>query len=364
MLDKILEYAEEKINLERIEESEQRFKKVLSWQEADRAPVVIMFGSDKFQPYSIPEIHEDLSKMMCNELLRSTPAFDSECDCIPMLRANYGVGLFPSLFGAESFITNNNMPWVKAFDSVDKIKKVVDAGIPDLNTGFGAKVIETYEFFKEKLAPYEKCSKGIKLYHPDLQGPFDVAHLLWGSDIYYAVYDYPELIHELMSLISDTYIKFMEKIKTVMDDETDGFNYHWQSLYPGRVTLRDDSAVNLSLDCYKEFVKPYNQKICEHFGAASMHFCGRADQWMYELIGEEKIKGHNFGRMEKYQFGPELLMQIYDKFKENKTAMCGFGITNEEAESFDFSKYKSGISFNMSAKNKEEAAEMFSRCFK
>lgn len=361
MLNKLLEDIEQKIDLTRIDKSIERFKTVLSWEKADRPPVVIMFGSDEHKPYSITEIHEDMSKMMWNELLRSTPAFDSDCDCIPMLRANYGVGLFPSLFGANSIILNNNMPWVENFDSVDKIKKVVDSGIPDLNSGYGAKVIETYHFFKEKLAPYEKCNKGIKMYHPDLQGPFDVAHLLWGSDIYYAMYDEPELVHALMSLIADTYIKFMEKIKTVIDDENDNFNFHWQSLYPGKVTLRDDSAVNLSLDAYQEFVKPYNQKIYKHFGTASMHFCGRADQWMYDLLAENEIKGHNFGRMEKYQFGPVLLEQVYDKFKETKTAMCGFGITNDEAEHFNFKNYNTGISFNMSAQNKQEAAEVFAK---
>ena len=209
--------------------------------------------------------------MMYNELLASLCTFEIKDYSMAMIRANYGVGTLPSAFGAESVIAGDNMPWVKHL-SKDEIKAIIANGVPDSDAGFGKRIVETYEFYKETLSKYPKCNEVIRLFHPDFQGPLDLAHMLWGSDIYMDMYDEPELVHDLLKLVTETYIDRMKKIKPYLNDETDGFNFHWSHLYPGSIVLRNDSAVNLSNDMYKEFAMKYDDMIYDAFGKASMHF--------------------------------------------------------------------------------------------
>jgi hypothetical protein len=169
------------------------------------------------------------------------------------------------------------------------------------------------------------------------------------------------MLHALLSLICDAYIKFMEKIKTVIDDETEGFNYHWRGLCPGRITLRDDSAVNLSPEAYREFVQPYNRKIYRHFQSVSMHFCGRADQWMDDLTEEDAVCGLNFGYMDKVQFGQPFLEEIYPRFRVRGVGICGYTLTREDAERFDFHRFGTGVSYVVRAGNRREGVEILKR---
>ena len=58
---------------------------------------------------------------------------------------------------------------------------------------------------------------------------------------------------------------------------------------------------------YKEFAKQYDDRILDHFGTGSMHFCGRADQWIFEMAATPNLLSLNFGWMEKLLFVQEYL---------------------------------------------------------
>lgn len=50
------------------------------------------------------------------------------------------------------------------------------------------KAIEYLSFFQEKLP------KWIHIYFPDTEGPFDIAHSVYGDNIFYDIYDDPPLL--------------------------------------------------------------------------------------------------------------------------------------------------------------------------
>jgi len=343
MTKKLLETMEDKFEKMDADKKIERHIKALSGEILEKPVIVRSEAVEGFSPYSMQETHDDIEKMFYNQMLGAFGSARQKNDGIPMLRADYGTGTLPSLFGAKSIIVNNNMPWTEHL-SLDEIKKILSKGEISLENGFGAKVIETYEFYKNALSKYPNLKEKVKLYHPDLQGPFDVAHILWGSDIYMAIYDEPDMVKELMQLVTDTYIKFLDKVKTVIDDEieVDGkiYNYHWNSLFPGSVTVRDDSSVNLSQDCYTEFVLPYNEKIFNYYKTATMHFCGQANQWTKNLLECECLKGWNLGHMSKLEFGEAFLDKWYSICRENDVSIAMYYLSSEELKTFDFSKYK------------------------
>ena len=257
------------------------------------------FDGDIFTPRSqkvtppgeeIPEINindaiADYDMMMQSQLaiVSRSLAGTTESLCV---RANYGTGILSSVFGAEIFIMsyeNDTLPTTRALNDTEVIRSLVEAGMPDLETGFGKRVFEMGEIYREVFKNYPKIQKYVPVYHPDLQGPLDIAELLWGGEMFYAMYDEPELVHDFLTLITDTYIAFLERWFKMFPPRED-MNPHWTNLWHrGAIALRNDSAMNLSPALYEEFSVPYDGKLLEHFGGGIIHFCGRGDHYIKAL---------------------------------------------------------------------------------
>ena len=201
------------------------------------------------------------------------------------VRANYGTGILNSLFGSEIFVMpreTNTLPTTRAFNDTEIIREKVEAGMPDLMSGFGRQVFEFGELCAEVLENYPKIKKYVNVYHPDLQGPLDICELLWGGEIFYAMYDEPELVHAMLRLVTDTYTAFIEKWFK-MFPPSEEMNLHWAFLWHrGAIMLRNDSAMNLQPDFYREFAMPYDGELLGKYGGA-VHFCGRGDHYI-ELL--------------------------------------------------------------------------------
>lgn len=354
-LAEILEYIENRMDVDHIAKVKKDTKKTLEFIKPGRLPLQVDCSCEGFEPFTYSEAFEDMGKMMFNELRGTVKAVQIRDYTLPMIRAGYGVGILPSLFGLKCRILENNLPWVEHVGSLEEIKKIIDKGIPDLRSGLGARVFDTQAYYHEQLSHYPKCRQYIPVYHPDLQGPFDVAHLIWGPDIYYALYDEPEVVHELLGLVTDTYIKFLRELKKTLNDEEDGFCFHWGKLFKGSVVIRDDSPVNLSCDMYKEFVKPYDDRILKEFGKGSIHYCGRADQWIFEMMESEGLEAMNFGQPPNIKFGFDFLEKIYPRMKEKKIANTGYHMDKELLPDLMKSEFKVGIQYNTITGNQEEA---------
>lgn len=247
---------------------------------------------------NINDAVSDYDLMLRRELINASKNLAAR-DCSPVIRANYGTGILSSLFGAEIFVMpreQNTLPTTKPFDDTAKIEKMIEKGIPDLNGGFGKQVFEFGEFCKEAFAKYPKVSQYVKVYHPDLQGPLDICELLWGGEMFYSMYDEPELVHSALSLITDTYTAFLNKWYELFPSNSH-MNPHWTTLWHrGNILLRCDSAMNLSPEFYKEFASPYDRILLDRFDGGAMHFCGRGDHYIDILCDAPKLYGINMGQ--------------------------------------------------------------------
>jgi hypothetical protein len=241
-----------------------------------------------------PEIHindaiEDGDLMVLRELKRCSDILAGGSGAIMCVRCNYGTGIMSSLFGAEIFTMpreTGTLPTTRPFlESPSQVRELLDRGVPDRRTGLGGKVFDTAERFLNVLGSRPNMGRHVHLYHPDCQGPMDICELLYGSGLFLALLDEANLVHDLLDLITRTYIDFMRAWHELSPPREDGVTVHWSLMHRGAVMLRDDSAMNLSPEMFDEFVRPYNQRLLEEFGGGAMHYCGRGDHFIESASG-------------------------------------------------------------------------------
>lgn len=275
----------------------------------------------KIEPININDAVNDYELMLYKEMSAVSIALSQKSSNIA-IRANYGTGILSSVFGADIFIMNrehNTLPTTRAI-SEDKIREIVQNGMPNIKTGFGKKVFEFAEFFSEALKPYPKIREFVRVYHPDLQGPLDICELLWGADFFYALYDDPDFVHSFLSLITNTYEVFMKEWFKIFP-ASDDINPHWLSLYfRGKILLRNDSAMNLSLDLYNEFARPYDKKLLDAFNGGAVHFCGKGDHYIQSLCSIDSLYAINLSQPEYND-----MEKIYQSTVDKKIKILALG---------------------------------------
>lgn len=311
-LDALLGYLEEHIDEEHVRQTERLHLDAMAYRPVPRLPLTMIYPPDDVAPFPYAEAYDDPEKMLYNELVRTvggTSTYTSVRigdDFPPQVRSNHGIGILSSLFGARCRIINDTMPWVEHLEP-DAIRRAIARGVPDLDQALGQRVIETHRYYLETLKGYPKCFRCIRVTQPDLQGPFDIAHLLMGNEVFLAVADSPELVHELLAVITDTYIAFRKKIEPLLTDRArDGAVYLHGCLFGGKVLLKDDTAmVNLSRQMHRDFSKAYNDRILEAFGGGSMHYCGPSRTWAHEAVDSPWLRGVNYGNPEMQDLAGE-----------------------------------------------------------
>lgn len=237
----------------------------------------------KWPEINITNALEDYDLMTLSQYASCSECLKNGSGELLCVRANYGTSILPSLFGVELFIMDekyNTLPTSKPLSGgTEALKKLIDRGVPDIYGGYGEKVFEMGRRFKNIAKTYPKIGRYVHVYHPDLQGPMDICEVLAGSGIFYMIMDEPELFSELLSLITETYIKFMKEWQKIWD-YNGKYAVHWGWLYKGCIMVRNDSLMNLSPSIYEEFIMPYDQKLFDAFGGGAMHFCGRGDHYI------------------------------------------------------------------------------------
>ena len=365
-LDVLLEKLEGFIDDDHYAEVEKLHLDSLNYRPVDRVPLsVIVDDKSEMEMFSYTECFTNPEKMLYNELCGSFGSiwYSAQLgDDYPLhIRSNHGLCAIPSMFGAEVTILNDSMPWVEPMDP-DELKKVVASGNIDLKKGIVPRVQDTYAYFKERLSAYPKCSRNIHLSQPDMQGPFDNAHLLYGADIFYELYDEPEFIHDLLDLVTEAYLQYHAAVKPLLNDDAGDKEaiYVHGGIYGGRAIIKDDTAIiNLSQRHYEEFALPYNKRLEEALGSVAIHYCGRVLPWHVNVLSNDRMRTINFGN-------PDLnnLRDLYAQWKQKKTPIVFWGYNSPieyVASTIRRAGVKTGLTAATLAPNFEEAKSIWAR---
>jgi hypothetical protein len=307
----LLDWIEERIDLDHSAAVAERHIRGLRWQSIDRPPVTISAPVPApFRIYPYHEAFEDPAKMLVNELVGPGMVWGADSpsiinsltlhDDFPFqIRANYGIGIIGSLFGAETRVVEDNMPWVQPIGP-ERLETIVAHGLPDLAAGLLPRALETMAYYREALASYPKCREAIRITQTDLQGPFDIAAQLWGSEIFTAFRDKPQFLGDLLALLADTFVQVSRAVGRASTQAAGAeCIYLHFTISPGRCLVKDDSAIMLSPRTYARFIRPANERVLQALGGGGIHWCGSGQHWQAAFLETGGLTGMDWGNPER-----------------------------------------------------------------
>jgi hypothetical protein len=308
---------------ERVQAAERLQQAVWDYEPVERIPVVVHgFTPSDWPTYPYDEIFGNPEKMLWNELLQAYLGVLQQDDRIMTVRANYGPAIIPSMFGA-TVRADGATTWIEGCHSSDSIRRIIDRGMPDLSTGLGAKTFLTEALYRDCLSD-EGLSPYVHMFQADSQSPMDCAALLWGNEIYTALYDEPDLVHALLDLITETTIAFVRRQKDILGESND-WMHHWWYRVPAGVRVVDDTTINLSPEMYAEFARPYNERIFTAFGSGYMHYCGHGLQAQYLRLATKGLRGIEMGSEFTENTPAFTLEAIYRQASRHRVTICWIG---------------------------------------
>ena len=296
-----------------------RIADVLENEEVDYLPIIFWKPQNISVPGSTYDMEEqffDKEKMLYGHLEEIAGCVQNAFDAPLCLRPNFGTIFIPVMFGLEYKVPKDTFAWLTSHLSKNEIKKFEFPNLDEID--MLKKAIEYIRFFKKELPEW------IHVYLPDTLGPFEIAHSVYGHNIFYEIYDDPNFIHYLLDLCTSMYIQVTEKLKEVIEEERT-ICYHGHALSrgiymrKGGTRISEDSATLISPQQIDEFVIPYDQKALEVFGGGFVHFCGKHDYLLESFLKLDKVRAVNLGNPEMYDF--DITMQKFIDYKK-----CYFGL--------------------------------------
>jgi hypothetical protein len=192
--------------------------------------------------------------------LRGIPqALEMENPFTPALGTGYGVPTVATAFGSEIDWSPRNAGGVAGYLPLGSFD---DFETPDIHmAGVFPRIRADIEYYRAHTPPE------IKINFPDLLGPINIAHLLLGTELFFAMRDEPARLHHLLQMIAEFLIQCFTVLPQWIGEER-MFNF------AGNSQRIAECSVNLiSREAYREFGLPYDRQISEALGAIGIHTC-------------------------------------------------------------------------------------------
>ena len=249
-----------------------------------------------------------------------------EDDFVPYLMPWMGTGILASAFGCQIEYPPNQDPVVNpSHCPVKTLRDIKELSIPDPeNDGLMPKVLAYLR--------YMKLHSFLPVGITDIQGPLTTANQLMGFEkLIYLMEDEPLAAHELMDKITEALIQWIKRQKEVIGEPlTECIGD--QQVYTGRhagIWFSDDDAVLISPRLYKEFVVPYNSRICKVFGGGCLHFCGNATHQVDNFLHIDSLRAINNSLMHNIRSFRELKAKV-----EGRIVLFAVDLTPEDKEQY------------------------------
>jgi len=294
-------------DFDRIELAKSRQAAVWRGEKPDAWPIVAGGGlSDAQKAIPTPnfkEAFDDIDLMICGQARAACAMANSGSDAVPSVRGNYGTGVALSCLGLEQEVFPDKMPWLKRHKTKQEAARLT----PD-----DMEIQGTFERGLEFMRRHkEVMGDRLPMYCMDTQGPFDLAHLLLGEEIFLLVYDDPGLLHHVLEICLELGIRTHEWMKDI-SGEPRGVCHHSNSLYGENFGIRvcEDTTAIVGPEVMETFAMPYTARLAEHFEGAWVHYCGRSDALTEQALRVPGVRGINFGHipghMHDHQFEKDM----------------------------------------------------------
>ncbi|MEI6424965.1 MAG: hypothetical protein WCP55_22325 [Lentisphaerota bacterium] len=175
----------------------------------------------------------------------------------PVRGLGKGTGTLPASFGIH---LNPELGFTP--DSKRPLADVIREGLPCLeNSGIFSEMLEDIEVTKALTPPW------LKLALPDMQGPFNIAHMILGDEAFIMPLTEPDEWKVFMRLVTDFFIAAHQTLIRRIGPEricTLPFQLH---------RIAECSVNMVSREFYLEHVLEYDQRIADYFGEVAIHPC-------------------------------------------------------------------------------------------
>lgn len=275
---------------------------------AGRGPSLILVPTNEMPLYDVDDYRERFyapEKMWESEMARARGVLDWPTDGIPTVRPNLGVTFVPAMAGQTFEIRPGQMPWPGKHLTPDQIRAARTIDVAQTETMRLA--AEFYEIHRTR------GDTDILAYQADNQGIFDIAHLLYGDEIFLDIMteDKKPWAAELLDISCDLMIRASKEVKNLIGEQMHTMAHGHatqQGVWFADAGLRisEDSPTMISPDLIDRFVIPPIERCAEHFGGIFMHYCGKHDYLFERLCKCDCVRAIDLGDPWSYET-PHLL---------------------------------------------------------
>jgi len=337
-IDELLGLIKKEVDPAVLGKARERQAAVWEGKRPDYLPILLSGSAiperNQYPVFDLKEQFFDPKKMLYEQLWPALGVLRSKSDSVPSVRVNFGTGFLATVFGLEQDIFPDKMPWLQRHLVKEEILKMTVKDLePVAEKGLMPDCLEYIKFYREQLH-----GTPIKIYLPDTQGPFDIAHLVLSDSIFTEFYDDPAFVRRLLTLATYAYRTASRIIKQwIGEPETGGC--HSNGLYLSGCGVRacEDTTTLLS-PALLAVVTPFIQEALEPFGGF-VHFCGSGQNLLDRILRLPAVKGVNFGNPERYPWG-EVIAQIVSA---GKVYYGSVGRNEKEPLSEYFERVLSGL---------------------
>lgn len=257
----------------------------------------LLFISDKLTPkqeeipqYDLQQMCTDSAQMLCREARSACMVGNGYSDAVPSIRANLGTGVMLACLGLEQENFPDKMPWLHERLTKAQISRLTPDDIKP--RGSFARGLEMMHYFKEIMGD------SLPISVMDTQGPFDLAHLMMGDDLFMELYDDPAFVHHLLGICLEMGIKAHRWMKEIIGEPLNSL-HHSNMIYSDSFGIRicEDTTVLLGEEHIREFAMPYSQKLAKEFSGAWIHYCGYNKNLTDAIMECPEFKALNFGHI-------------------------------------------------------------------
>lgn len=207
-------------------------------------------------------------------------------DAVPAVRVQFGTGQVAAAFGCDTFQPPDSPPCAAS----TVVREAADAfklARPSLHAGVYGRLEEFTSFFKENLPP------GVRIQHPDIQGPFNNAHLLRGTDLLTDFYDAPEAADALLDVVTDYLCELVPRLRRMIGEQ-DGWFLDYAALWKGAARISNCSVHMIGPALYAKHVRPRDARLFAAIGGGRIHYCGSPGDVIPELLAVPGLTGLDF----------------------------------------------------------------------
>lgn len=219
--------------------------------------------------YDLAEIHCDSEKMFVRGLREALAVALADGDGVPSMRANMGCGIFATMFGLKQTVFPDKMPWLTEHLTKKQLLVMMPGDL--VQTAEYKNGLEHMRLMKQLLE-----GTGVEVYPMDLQGPVDLAHLVYGDAFFYDLYDDPEFISHLLQLATACIIRGMCDCLEILRPVDFVAHYNGLVLPAAQpCKISEDTSTLLNKQHINEYSAPCVNQVLAHFGGGYIHYCGR-----------------------------------------------------------------------------------------